>query len=75
MQYCFEPIEKQFIHVSQYALMLPNDAWLINGTYHMPEYLVSVALEKKYPYHAEFMTECIPADALAYNEENESFCA
>lgn len=75
LAYFFPPRENQVIHISIDALALPNDAWLIGGTYHFPEYLVPVALEKKYPYHVENIVECIPADALAYNDEDEPYCA
>ncbi len=64
----------QVIHVSENALLLPNCAWLANVTFHIPEYLMDLALNKKFPFEAAFSTECIPSDALAYNEEDEPFC-
>lgn len=75
MNYAFEQIENEVVHISVNALMLPNDAWIIGIPYHFPRWLEKVALEKVFPYHAEFAVECIPADALAYNPEDEPYCA
>ncbi len=75
MNYGFETIEKQVIHISANGLQLPNAAWFMNTTFHFPRWMEKVAMEKVFPYHAEFAVECISADALAYNEENEPLCA
>jgi len=75
MNYGFEPIKNQVVHGSLTALMLPNDAWIIGVPYHFPRWLEKVALEKVFPYHAEFAVECIPADALAYLDADEPYGA
>lgn len=61
----FEPHEKQVMHGGLENLTLPNIAWIINTTYHCPEYLAEHAFNKEYPYETRYMTECIPGNIIS----------
>jgi hypothetical protein len=61
----FEPHEKQVMHGGLENLTLPNIAWIINTTYHCPEYLAEHAFNKKYPYETKYMTGCIPGNIIS----------
>ncbi len=69
----FPPRENQFIHISENALLLPNCGWICNVPYHIPDYLLELALHKQFPFEAAFTTECIPSNALAYLEADDEY--
>ncbi len=52
-------------HHSLELLEYPNSGWLINAEYHCPEYIYDLMFNKKLPYEALCITECIPSNALA----------
>lgn len=68
------PDGRQVLHYGLDVLMLPNMGWLLLTTYHLPDHLTGIALHKQYPFSTSFMTECIPSDGLAYQQEDEPLC-
>ncbi|MBN2852424.1 MAG: hypothetical protein JXQ23_06775 [Clostridia bacterium] len=71
IRYLFKPLEKQMMHCGLERLTLPNIAWIIDTDYHIDEKLVSLSLHKKYPYHVECLTECIPSNANDDADEDD----
>jgi len=62
INYLFKPLKKQMMHGGLEGLTLPNLAWILDCDYHIDKKLIDLALNKRYPYNVQCITECIPSN-------------